>query len=128
MLGRVLNGLVSFREGIFGSKETDSRLETTLLGGVVGSFFSLLQFTVAPFIGKAADRYGRRPVLIVSVFGNLISNLVWVAANTFPIFIFSRTLGGLSEGNVQLASAIIADVTTAETRSRSMVTIAVGLI
>ncbi|KAJ9059687.1 hypothetical protein DSO57_1038844 [Entomophthora muscae] len=125
-LGKVLSGLAAFREGIFGSKGTDSRLETALLGGVVGSFFSILQFTVAPFIGKAADRYGRRPVLIISVVGNLISNLVWVVASTFPVFVLSRTFGGLSEGNVQLASAIIADVTTAETRSRSMALVGIA--
>ncbi|KAI0239153.1 hypothetical protein L0F63_004544, partial [Massospora cicadina] len=125
-LGRALRGFASFREGQFGSKGTDGRFETTLLGGAVGSFFSLLQFVVAPFIGKAADLYGRRPVLIISVVGNLLSNLIWVAAGTFPIFMLSRTVGGLSEGNVQLASAIIADVTSAEARSRSMALVGIA--
>lgn len=127
LLGRTLDGLAHFRSSIVGhSSKSDARLETILLGGIVGSFFSLLQFLVAPWIGKASDHYGRRPILLLSVVGNLLSNLVWVIAATFPTFIISRTLGGLSEGNVQLAGAIIADITSPASRSRSMALVGIA--
>ncbi|KAJ3330957.1 hypothetical protein HDU93_010023 [Gonapodya sp. JEL0774] len=80
----------------------------------------MLQFIVSPWIGWMSDRFGRKQVLFVTMAGNLVSTLLWVFARTFPVFILSRTVGGLFEGNVQLSLAMIADVTTEEERSRGM--------
>ncbi|KXS11814.1 MFS general substrate transporter [Gonapodya prolifera JEL478] len=102
------------------SLRSNPRIDVVLLGGVVGSLFSALQCVVAPWIGWASDRWGRKRVLMVAMTGNLISTLLWVFARSFPVFILSRTIGGLSEGNVQLSLAMIADVTSEEERSRGM--------
>jgi predicted MFS family arabinose efflux permease len=58
--------------------------------------------------------------------GNIISVALWVSASTFPIFLASRVVGGLSEGNVQLAIAIATDVSTKETRGHTLALVGVA--
>ncbi|ORZ33494.1 major facilitator superfamily domain-containing protein [Catenaria anguillulae PL171] len=99
---------------------TGPRLDVVLFGGAIGSLFSLLQFAVSPFIGALSDKWGRKRVLMVCMVGNLASCALWVVAKPFWVFVLSRVVGGLSEGNVQLSVAMISDITTAETRSRGL--------
>lgn len=47
--------------------------------------------------------------------------LLWIFSKSFTVFVFSRIVGGLTEGNVQMSIAMISDVTTTETRSRGLV-------
>jgi predicted MFS family arabinose efflux permease len=58
--------------------------------------------------------------------GNIASVALWVCASTFPIFLASRVVGGLSEGNVQLANAIAADVSTTENRGQTLALVGVA--
>ncbi|KAJ5755377.1 Major facilitator superfamily domain-containing protein 10 [Penicillium manginii] len=99
---------------------TDTRYDIILLGGALGSLFSLLQALAAPIIGHLSDRHGRRPALLLSMTGNIASVALWVSATDFRTFLASRVVGGLSEANVQLADAIVGDVTTEQGRSGSM--------
>ncbi len=55
--------------------------------------------------------------------GNVLSMLLWMLAEDFNLFLLSRIVGGLTEGNVQMSIAIISDVTKKEERSKSMVNI-----
>jgi MFS family permease len=96
-------------------------MDIVLFGGLVGSMFSFLQFIVSPFIGKASDLYGRKRVLMVSMIGNLLSMLCWILAEDFKMFLLSRIIGGLTEGNVQLSIAMISDISTPKDRSRGLV-------
>ena len=98
----------------------DSRWDLTLLGGLLASLFSFCQFVVSPYIGRLADRYGRRTVLLCTMVGNLVSALLWLVAARFEVYALSRVVGGLSEGNVQLSIACITDVTTPEQRARAL--------
>lgn len=91
-----------------------------LLGGALGSLFSLCQAIASPFIGKLSDRHGRRTALLWSMAGNILSVALWVAASDFRTFLLSRLVGGLSEGNVQLAIAIATDVSDDEQRGSTM--------
>lgn len=91
-----------------------------LLGGALGSLFSLLQAFAAPIIGRLSDRHGRRRALLISMLGNLLSVALWVSATDFRTFLASRIVGGLSEANVQMANAIVADITDEERRGSSM--------
>ncbi|KAF1798624.1 major facilitator superfamily domain-containing protein [Mucor lusitanicus] len=100
--------------------------DTVLLGGLIGSLFSLLQFFVSPKIGRASDRLGRRTVLLYTMVGNILSTLVWLFARSFSLFLVARIIAGLSEGNVQLSIAIISDVTTPEKRSRSLALVGIA--
>ncbi|KAL7416610.1 major facilitator superfamily domain-containing protein [Mrakia frigida] len=94
--------------------------DVVLLGGFLGSIFSFCQFMVSPWIGILSDQYGRRPVLLASMVGNLLSTVLWIQSTTFASFLLARLVGGLSEGNVQLSLAIISDVTTPLNRSKSL--------
>lgn len=91
-----------------------------LLGGALGSLFSLLQAIASPIIGKLSDKYGRRTALLWSMAGNIISVALWVAATNFGTFLASRVVGGLSEGNVQLAIAMAADISDDKQRGSTM--------
>ncbi|KAL2912236.1 hypothetical protein HK105_208304 [Polyrhizophydium stewartii] len=110
-------GVKAFRELIGG---TGSRLDIILFGGFLGSMFSFLQFVSSPLIGRLSDRYGRRTVLLISMLGNGLSMLLWIFSGSFSVFVLSRVVGGLTEGNVQMSIAIISDITSAAERSRNL--------
>ena len=96
---------------------------------LIGPAYSLCQFLFAPILGKWSDRAGRRPVLILSQIGTLTGFLLLFAAHflvkdyqPLAIFLlyFSRVLDGISGGNISIASAYIADITTPENRAKGM--------
>jgi predicted MFS family arabinose efflux permease len=60
-------------------------------------------------------------VLLLSMIGNALSMALWVCANSFSVFVLSRIVGGLTEGNVQMSIAMISDLTPPETRSKNLV-------
>jgi MFS family permease len=91
-----------------------------LFGGVVASVFSILQFVFAPFWGAISDRRGRRNVLLFTVAGTAVSYLIWVFSGSFWIFLLSRVISGAFSGNLSVATAAVADVTTREERSKAM--------
>jgi predicted MFS family arabinose efflux permease len=91
-----------------------------LLGGALGSLFSLCQAIASPIIGTLSDRYGRRTALLWSMVGNIASVALWCAAVDFRTFLASRIVGGLSEGNVQLAMAIATDISSDADRGKTM--------
>jgi predicted MFS family arabinose efflux permease len=102
------------------SKPINDRYDIVLLGGALGSIFSLCQAVASPVIGTLSDRYGRRTALLWSMVGNIASVALWCAATDFRTFLASRVVGGLSEGNVQLAMAIATDISSDEDRGKTM--------
>ncbi|KAF7128336.1 hypothetical protein CNMCM5793_003066 [Aspergillus hiratsukae] len=118
LLNRVFHYLNAYKNSF--AKPIDSRYDIVLLGGALGSLFSLLQAIAAPFIGRLSDRYGRRTALLCSMVGNTLSVALWVAATDFRTFLASRIVGGLSEGNVQLANAIATDISDESQRGATM--------
>jgi predicted MFS family arabinose efflux permease len=118
LLTRILGGLNAYKSAF--TKPIDSRYDIVLLGGALGSLFSLLQAIASPIIGHLSDKYGRRTALLASMVGNIISVLLWVVAVDFRTFLASRIVGGLSEGNVQLATAIASDISDESSRGSTM--------
>ncbi|RDB22559.1 Major facilitator superfamily domain-containing protein 10 [Hypsizygus marmoreus] len=119
-LSRTLQ-FVSLVRGFFYEPGAHSqRWDVVLLGGLMGSVFSTLQFLVSPKIGSLSDKYGRKRVLLITMIGNILSAVVWIQSTTFASYMLSRVIGGLSEGNVQLAIAILSDVTTPANRSKAL--------
>ncbi|KAI0886155.1 MFS general substrate transporter [Annulohypoxylon maeteangense] len=118
LLARILDGLNTYKSAF--AKPIDSRYDIVLLGGALGSLFSLLQAIASPVIGQLSDKYGRRTALLSSMAGNIISVLLWVMAVDFRTFLASRIVGGLSEGNVQLATAIATDISDENNRGSTM--------
>ncbi|KAI0385059.1 MFS general substrate transporter [Hypomontagnella monticulosa] len=118
LLAQILNGLNAYKSAF--AKPIDSRYDIVLLGGALGSLFSLLQAIASPVIGHLSDKYGRRTALLASMTGNILSVLLWVVAADFRTFLASRIVGGLSEGNVQLATAIATDISDENSRGSTM--------
>ncbi|KAI0397643.1 MFS general substrate transporter [Xylariaceae sp. FL0594] len=118
ILAKILHGLNAYKSAF--SRPIDSRYDIVLLGGALGSLFSLLQAIASPVIGQLSDKYGRRTALLASMAGNILSVLLWVMAVDFRTFLASRIVGGLSEGNVQLATAIATDISDENSRGSTM--------
>ncbi|KAI9831087.1 MAG: hypothetical protein M1826_003985 [Phylliscum demangeonii] len=118
LLTRVLAGLNAYKRAF--ARPISDRYDIVLLGGGLGSLFSLLQALAAPVIGRLSDRHGRRTALLACMAGNLLSVALWVAATDFRTFVASRVVAGLSEGNVQLATAIAADISDERSRGSTM--------
>ena len=82
------------------------------------SIYSLAQFFATPIIGKLSDRYGRKPLLIISLTGTVVANLIAGFAPTASLLFLGRLLDGITGGNVSVAQAVISDVTTPEDRAK----------
>ena len=76
-----------------------------LVIGLLGAAYPLMQFIGAPLLGRLSDRYGRRPVLIISQIGTLVGFLILGVANALPLLFLSRILDGLSGANIATAQA-----------------------
>ncbi|OAP57806.1 hypothetical protein AYL99_08544 [Fonsecaea erecta] len=117
-LNRILHYLNAYKSSF--AVPINEKYDIVLLGGALGSLFSLLQAIASPIIGRASDKYGRRTALLWSMCGNIASVALWCCAVDFRTFLLSRVVGGLSEGNVQLATAIATDISTEEQRGSTM--------
>lgn len=82
--------------------------------------YSLGQFVAAPLWGRLSDNIGRRPVLILSLFGAVLSYISLGFATTLWMLFAARIFGGLMAGNISTAFAYIADITTPENRAKGM--------
>jgi MFS family permease len=82
------------------------------------SIYSLAQFFATPVIGKLSDRYGRKPLLIISLIGTVVANIGAGFAPTASLLFLARLLDGITGGNVSVAQAAIADITTPEDRAK----------
>ncbi|MCJ1307046.1 hypothetical protein MMC25_000692 [Agyrium rufum] len=118
LLSHILELLNTYKRSF--SRPISSRYDIVLLGGALGSLYSLLQAIASPIIGRFSDKYGRRTALLWSMAGNIASVALWVAATDFRTFLASRVVAGLSEGNVQLATAMAADISDEKNRGATM--------
>jgi DHA1 family tetracycline resistance protein-like MFS transporter len=97
--------------------------------GLLFAVFSLCQLFAAPVLGEWSDRYGRRPILILSLAGTVVSFVMMALANSFAMLFFARVVDGLSGGNISTARAYVADVTPPKDRARAygLIGVAFGL-
>ncbi len=82
------------------------------------SIYSVAQFFATPVIGKLSDRFGRKPLLVISLLGTVIANTIAGTASIAWVLFFARFLDGITGGNASVAQAVISDVTTPETRAK----------
>lgn len=97
-----------------------------LWGGYLSFTYALMQFVFSPLIGALSDRYGRRPVLLVSLATLAIDYLVMAAAPTLWLLFIGRALSGIAGATYSTATAYIADVTPKEDRSAAFGLIGAG--
>jgi DHA1 family tetracycline resistance protein-like MFS transporter len=90
-----------------------------LVVGLLFAVFSLCQLVAAPILGDLSDRFGRRPILIISLIGTVVSFVMMALANSLTMLFIARIVDGLSGGNISTARAYVADVTEPKDRSRA---------
>jgi len=88
--------------------------------GFLLASYSLMQFFFSPILGRLSDRYGRRPILFISLLGSAIGYFVIGWANTLALVFAGRIIGGITGGNISTAQAYIADVTSKKDRAKGM--------
>ena len=86
--------------------------------GLLFASFSIAQLVAAPLLGEWSDRWGRRPVLILSLIGTAVSFAMLAVAGSLTMLFAARIVDGLSGGNITTARAYIADVSTEENRAK----------
>ncbi len=93
-----------------------------ILLGIVTAAYPLAQFFAAPVLGQLSDRYGRRPVLAFSLAGTAFGYVLFalgVLTRNIPLLFAARILDGITGGNISVAQAAIADVSTPENRAKN---------
>jgi DHA1 family tetracycline resistance protein-like MFS transporter len=90
-----------------------------LVIGLLFASFSLSQLIASPLLGELSDRWGRRPVLIFSLLGTVISFVMLALAHSLFMLFAARIVDGLSGGNITTARAYIGDITSDENRARA---------
>lgn len=93
---------------------------TALTVGLLMTSFSLMQFLFAPFWGHLSDRIGRRPVILIGLFGSAVSYLLFGLATSLTLLFAARIAAGIAGANIPTAQAYMADMTTSENRAKGM--------
>jgi MFS family permease len=116
----LLGWLLQQSEALAHALGRDHAFAAVLFGGLLTSFYAILQFVFSPFWGALSDKRGRRGVLLITVAGTAFGYLLWVVSGSFWIFLLARVVSGAFSGNLSVATAAVADVTTRQERSRAM--------
>ncbi len=93
-----------------------------ILLGWLSAVYPLALFFAAPLLGQFADRYGRKPVLAISITGTAIAYALFavgVITKNIPLLFASRIFDGFTGGNLSVAQAVISDISTPKTRARN---------
>ncbi len=88
--------------------------------GLSVAVYSLMQFLFNPIMGRLSDKYGRRPIILISLSMTITSYILFSVTHSFFLLMVSRTLAGLGGSNIGAAQAYIADITTPQERAKGM--------
>jgi len=97
----------------------DSISRASIDGGFLLMVYSAMQFVFAPLVGNLSDRFGRRPVLLVSILTFALDNLICALAVSYWMLFVGRILAGISGASFATCSAFIADISDDKTRTRN---------
>lgn len=87
--------------------------------GILTLCYSAAQFFASPLLGVWSDRYGRRPILLLSTLGTALGYFIFGWANTLWLMFIARLIPGFTGGNISTAQAYIADISKPEDRSKN---------
>lgn len=93
--------------------------EAAKYGGWLGFAYAVTQFIFAPIVGNLSDKYGRRPIILISLFGFAIDYVLLALAPSIGWLFFGRIIAGLTGASISTASAYIADISTDEDRTKN---------
>lgn len=114
-LGIIIPVLPELIKQLVGGNETTA----TAYYGTIASAYALMQFFFSPVLGALSDRFGRRPIVLISLFGLGIDYLFQAFAPTIGLLIVGRLIAGIAGSSITTANAYIADISTPETRARN---------
>lgn len=84
------------------------------------AIYSLMQFLFAPIWGRLSDRIGRKPVLLIGLWGSAAAHLIYGLAGGVTVLLLARALAGVAGANISVAHAYVADITKPEDRAKGM--------
>ncbi len=87
-----------------------SLANAALWGGILSTVFAIMQFLFGPLIGNLSDRFGRRPVLLISLVVMTVDYLVMAVAGSMALLLVGRVVGGIATATSGTASAYVADI------------------
>lgn len=93
--------------------------QAAIWGGVLASIFAVMQFIFGPFIGNLSDRYGRRPVLLVSLAAMAIDYVIMGFAHALWVLVIGRIIGGITSATHATANAYMADISAPDEKSQN---------
>jgi MFS transporter, DHA1 family, tetracycline resistance protein len=99
---------------------------TALQATLLVSVYAVCQLVASPLLGRASDRTGRKPMLLLSQVGTLVGFLVMANASALWVLYLARVIDGFTAGNLSLAQAYISDKTSAENRAKSFAIIGIA--
>lgn len=88
--------------------------------GLIAAIYALMNFIFSSFWGRMSDRYGRRPIILVSILITAVAYLIFSQTTAILILIFSRIFSGIGSANIGAAQAYIGDISAPEDRAKSM--------
>src|SRR5262249_20450893 len=92
---------------------------SALMLTVLTAVYAAAQFFAAPVLGKLGDRHGRRPVLLLCLFGSALGYILFGIGGALWVLVVARLMDGITGGNQSVASAYIADVSKPEERAKN---------
>lgn len=99
-------------------KDVAHTQDIATLFGIMLALYSAMQFLFSPVLGLLSDRYGRRPVLLLSLAGAAVDYLVMAFAPQLWLLVVGRAIAGLTSANMAVATAYITDISAEEERAR----------
>ena len=93
--------------------------DAALWGGVLATVFAVMQFAFGPLVGNLSDRFGRRPVLLISLVVMAADYVVMAIAGTVWLLLIGRVIGGITAATQSTASAYMADISTPEKKAQN---------
>lgn len=100
--------------------------DAAVWGGVLAASFAAMQFLFGPFLGNLSDRFGRRPVLLVSLVVMALDYVVMALASSIWLLLIARIVGGITAATHSTASAYMADISEPDAKARNFGLIGAG--
>lgn len=104
---------------LIGELTHSTMTEAATYGGWLGFAYAFTQFIFAPIVGNLSDKYGRRPILLISLLGFAMDYVLLALAPTIVWLFIGRIIAGITGASISTASAYIADISTDENRTKN---------